>query len=450
MKSTKSFTINIIGAIISLLSAFIFIPIGVKNFGTDDYGVYTFFFTLVAQISVLDFGLPRILVPLVSKNKNTINLILIVLGLFTFLLILTFLLLFYFNSINLFSLDKIPIFNLIIVSFLSFVISINKSLLEGLNKVTISVIFKNIELTFLPFFFGFFSLYYSEVEVVFKFWILTQIIIIFSQYLIFLKNNSFRVLSLGKLIDIRYSLKIGVFVMISSIISPFLTTFERYILTNEGELVMLGNYALGFMLASRLFMLSSLLQPYIYKNFSNDFFNKENVFYTIRKAILVSSLGLVVIAKVFLPFWLGTSYTDEIFIYFLISMFGIYFNTLARIPYDYLHSKNKTKITSKMHFVEVLITIPLGIILYDLFGIYFLLALVSIRYYLEGITLFYIAKFNKKVFLKIIKDSFQIPMIFILCYWNDITYISLILIFTVSLYMYIKNNFNDLLRMFTS
>ena len=54
---------------------------------------------------------------------------------------------------------------------------------------------------------------------------------------------------------------------------------------------MLGNYALGFMLASRLFMLS-LLQPYIYKNFSNDFFNKENVFYTIRKAILVSSLGL--------------------------------------------------------------------------------------------------------------------------------------------------------------
>ena len=131
--------------------------------------------------------------------------------------------------------------------------------------------------------------------------------------------------------------------------------------------------------------------------------------------------------------------------FFKIIIIGIYCNTIARIPYDFLVAQSKVRNLTLMHIFETL-SIPLGYYIYLELGVFFLILFVSIRYFIECIALFIMSSISKKIIFEfVIEFSFLLLLICV----NDFYLVSILcIVFIYSTVKFFKHDYERLSDLF--
>ena len=438
LNGLKNLAMTSSATIVSTFTMLILTPLITLKYGHENYALITFFFTIITQISILDLGLPKIIIPKIT-NKEPFLGFLFQVFVFYFLTLNSF---FYFVNSTPFLKNLFEGLNLnliILASLLMFFLSAVRSILEGIKFVRYSVISKNIDYVV-----QLLALYFigtsNSFDLSIKIYLIFQILHFIVLTLIVVKKNNINCTFIFKN---KKEFTIGFLLMISSFIGPILTTFERYTWKYDENLITLASYALAFTIASRIFMFSSILQQFLYVKLSEGSINLKECLLTSTLLFRLITLGFLLIVPYLIPFWLGAAFKPEISIYFKLILIGIYFNCLARIPYDYLIIIGKTKVLSLMHIAELILIIPL-IILFrdnDLIFIY----LISIRYFIEYMILLIFSKQKKLLnpFVDLIIISFLIYIP------TEISNIIILFLLVYLFYKFFKSHFNDMQNMFS-
>tara|TARA_B110000971_G_C20031870_1_gene511827 strand:+ start:1998 stop:3323 length:1326 start_codon:yes stop_codon:yes gene_type:complete len=424
--------------IVSSLVMLILTPLITIKYGHENYALITLFFTVIAQISILDLGLPKIIVPKISKNEPFLGFLLQVFIIFCLVLISIF---YFANKIPFFIkfFQGINLYLIISVSLLTFLMSSVRSVLEGIKFVRYSILSKNldyvIQLSAL-YFIGKSDSFDSSIIV----YLTIQVLHLFFLILIITKNGF---LNFNIIFKNKNEFKIGILLMFSSLIGPFLTSFERYTWKYDENLITLASYSLAFTVASRMFMFSSVLQPFLYVKFAKETIILKECLNTATIIFRLITIIFLLIIPYLIPLWLGLGYKDEIPVYFKLILIGVYFNCLARIPYDYLIIVGQTKKLSLMHFSELVIIVPLLLLFRenDILFIY----LVSLRYFIEYIILLIFSK--EKNLLIPFRDLVIISILIFMPV--ELSSILLIIMFMYLIYNFFKFHFNELQSMFS-
>jgi O-antigen/teichoic acid export membrane protein len=438
LNGLKNLAMASIATIVSTLTMLVFTPLITLKYGPENYALITLFFTIITQISILDLGLPKIIIPKIANKEPFLGFLFQVFVFFS----LTLIILFYVVNripflINFF--EGLNLFLIILASLLIFFLSSVRSILEGIKFVRYSIISKNIDYVvqiLALYFIGKSDSFDSSIKIYLIFQILHFIVLT----LIVVKKNSINYTFIFKN---KNEFIIGILLMISSFIGPILTTFERYTWKYDESLITLASYALAFTIASRIFLFSSILQQFIFVKFSEGSIKLKECSRTSTVLFRIITLGFLLIVPYIIPFWLGAAYKPEISTYFKIILIGIYFNCLARIPYDYLIIIGKTKKLSLMHIAELIFIVPLLILLRDndLIFIY----LISIRYFIEYIILIILSKeklsLNPFIDLIIISFLIYIP--------TEISSILILFLLFHQIYKFFKSHFNEMQSMFS-
>lgn len=350
-----------------------------KTLGFEKYGVLTLYLTLIAQLSIFDFGLPKFLIPRTSQGLPFLGYLIQIFSLFLFALFLS-----YFAFLELdFIQSRIRGIYLPIVftgAIIMFCISSVRSLLEGVNRVTSSVLSRNIDIIVQTLVFFILSKYLTVGNLIISYFGFQSIHLLILILVLSREDLNLKIKWSNKELIVS-----GLFLLISSVLGPYLTTFERYEFQSEGYSSDLGKYVLSYLLASRIFIISSILQPYFYNKFSR-FSLSLNKGIKLNDAIFLQVfLAMNLIAPYFLPIWLGSQYSPQILFDFRLILVGLYCNALARLPYDFLIINNRTRILAFMHFLEFII-ILLMLALFN-FSYYWIIGLVITRFFLEYLVL---------------------------------------------------------------
>jgi O-antigen/teichoic acid export membrane protein len=419
------------------------LPSIIKNLGTESFAIYTIFFTIISQLSILDFGLPKILIPKILKNDHFLGFIIQVVFIFFLIHLLIFFLvikLSLFKSIF----EGVNFSILVFASFITFLISTLRSVLEGLNKVTISVISRNSETIFQVIIFILLSFFLKldKILIIYFLFQFTHSLLLFK---IILKEKY--LLNLSIKFNNSALFNIGVFFILVNFLGPLLTNFERYILKSNIDLQNLAYYSLSYTVASRLFLASSVLQPYIYVLSSK--LNKpiDEIYNMAKPSIWTLTIIFYLVALSVLPYWLKNQYHNEISIFFKLAIIGVYGNTIARIPYDFLVAQGKVKTLTIMHVLETLF-IPLGYLIYLKYGVFVLISFVSFRYLFECFILFFMTSISKKIIYEFL---FEVVFLFTLTLLSNILLISILsIVFVIYIIKFIKYDFERLSNLFVN
>ena len=65
----KNLAMASIASIVSTLTMLLFTPLITLKYGSENYALITLFLTIIAQISILDLGLPKIIIPKIANKE---------------------------------------------------------------------------------------------------------------------------------------------------------------------------------------------------------------------------------------------------------------------------------------------------------------------------------------------------------------------------------------------
>ena len=427
--------------VISSIAMLLGLPSIMRNLGSEEFAIYSIFFTIISQLSILDFGLPKVIIPRILNKEHFLGYLLQIIFIFLLIHAVVFTLVVKFGLLkNIF--DGIDVKILLFASFITFSNSVLRSVLEGLNKVTVSVISRNLEVIVQICIFLTLSNYFKLNQTLI-FYFLAQIV--HSLFLFKIIHSYKSLINLHIIFDNLVLFKIGLFFILVNLLGPLLTNFERYILKENFDLKNLAYYTLTYTVASRIFLASSILQPYVYVLASKLTKSIDVVYKMTKPGIWVLTIFYYLVVYFVLPYWLRDQYHTDIMAFFKIIIIGIYCNTIARIPYDFLVAQSKVRNLTLMHIFETL-SIPLGYYIYLELGVFFLILFVSIRYFIECIALFIMSSISKKIIFEfVIEFSFLLLLICV----NDFYLVSILcIVFIYSTVKFFKHDYERLSDLF--
>lgn len=372
---------NLAGYILPTLIAIPSLGVISRCLGIEAFGIFMLIFAFVGYSSIFDAGLTRAVIREVSIHKNneqeqlkilsTSTAVVFILGIFAAVLLNVFSLqLIHFLKVSEIYFQDIKfIFYLLAVIIPIYLVNqIWLAYLEGEEQFAILNIQRTVTssiLAGLPAILVYF--YGSLISAVYG--------IVISRMFSLVVTYAFSSHILKKVRPVicfdtlKRMIKYGSWLTVSNIISPVMTYFDRFIISNVLGADNVAFYSAPAEGISRLsnvpFALSRALFPKI-SSISNKLEKKslEDKSYFI---ISVVCLPIVIIAIIFshliMSTWMGESYADKSSVILQILLIGFYFNSLAQIPYSVLQASGFSRATALIHCTEV---IPYLLILYVL------------------------------------------------------------------------------------
>jgi O-antigen/teichoic acid export membrane protein len=171
--------------------------------------------------------------------------------------------------------------------------------------------------------------------------------------------------------------KSGSFMTVSNIVSPLMVVSDRFFISNVLGAGMVAFYTVPFEVLFRMLMLpaaftTSLFPRLAALNAADDLecsrLYKKGVY-------LVGSIMLPVcfIAACgsywFLKFWISVEFAEKSWLIASTLSLGVFFNSVAQVPFAALHAAGRVRATAILHSVEFIIYIPLMFVALRLFGV---------------------------------------------------------------------------------
>lgn len=154
--------------------------------------------------------------------------------------------------------------------------------------------------------------------------------------------------------------RFGSWLTITNIISPFMVYMDRFIIAKLTGLQSVAFYTAPGELVNRMSILPVSISRAVFprlaaaqsSTFAAKSTKKTAYLYML---LLISPIVLcgLIFAPILITVWLGESYANEPVDIFRILLIGFLFNSIALIPYSNLQANGLSKLTAKIHLVEV-------------------------------------------------------------------------------------------------
>ena len=175
----------------------------------------------------------------------------------------------------------------------------------------------------------------------------------------------------------RRLLNFGGWVSVSNLVNPILSYLDRFIIGSIISIAAVAYYTAPYEMVTRLSILPMSFAMTLFPSFSAvnpDIRETMASLYSRSVKFLLILMGPIVVVLIFfardiLSVWLGTQYAEISTIVLQILAIGIFFNSLAQVPYALIQGFGRPDITAKFHLFELLLYIPLTFFLVKSLGI---------------------------------------------------------------------------------
>lgn len=192
--------------------------------------------------------------------------------------------------------------------------------------------------------------------------------------------------------EIKPLLSFGVWVMVSSLVSPVMLFMDRFMIGVFLGALAVAAYAIPYQIASRAMILPAALTQALYPRFAAD----EGAVAKQRcgefavfqgQSFALVTIVLVCLAEPLLKLWLGDLLDPRSVLVGQIIMIGFWANAIALIPYVYVQARGNPRFTAVLHIVELPIFLILLWVLGTNFGLAGLAIAFSVRCILDCVAL---------------------------------------------------------------
>ena len=386
MRILKNSLLNVIGYLIPGLLSIPILGYMSRALGVEEFGYLSIILAVVGYASIFDVGITRSVIREVALYKNnnsevkkilsTSTIVVALLGILastiiillgtqiaSYLKVSTYILNEFTYSIYIATVS-IPIF---------LITQVFSSLLEGKQEFARLNIYRAFSGTIIVLFPAIALLFQKSLLAAVFGLLISRII---SMLLIFYYSKGY---SLNFYFDrevFKRLLNFGGWIAISNIISPIMSYFDRFILSNHLGGNVVGYYTAPSEAISRLGILPSAIAKTIFPMMSAN--NSHENILVKKQAYLLVLFAIVPIASIFLFFakdiitlWLGKDFSVNSIEIFQILIFGLAFNAFAQVPFTSIQARGLSKITAYIHlfeFIPYLILLLTLIYFYGLIG----------------------------------------------------------------------------------
>lgn len=373
----KNTIYNLLGNIIPLIFALVFIPPLIKGLGTERFGILSIAWMIVGYFSFFDFGLGRGLTKIIAEKigLNQTDQIPKIFWTSLFLMISISLiavigLLFFVPSlVNIFKISQNlqhETTNIFYMLALSIPVVTTMTGLRGLLEAYQKFATINIMKVFL----GIFTFLGPLLVLIITnslFWIIaflifTRIIIWILYLLQCLKvargiRNEIRV----DLNSIKPVLKFSIWITVGNIIVPIIFYSDRFLIGALISVTAITYYVTPFEVVTKLMMISVALSGVLFPIFSASFFNNPNItkkiFLRGVKFIFLTMYPFVLLIITFsyegIELWLGKDFAVNSSLIMQLLAIGILMNSMSLIPNIFFQGIGKPRIPTLINLVEL-------------------------------------------------------------------------------------------------
>ena len=388
---------NLIGSILPMTIGLLCIPFLIKHIGVERFGILTLIWTLIGYFSIFDFGIGRALTYSVSNYKSHLekenlerviksglNLLLVtgVIGGVVLAIISKKLGYSWLNTTT--NLKSETYYSILIASFaipLTTYTSGIKGILEGYEDFKIANILKLI-LGILNFTLPVLSVLLFGNSLIFIVYTLvfTRAIILILHILILNKKINFISFFLQKKDDFKLDSKLlhfGAWMTLSNIVSPLMVNADRFFISYILGASLVAYYTIPFDLVIRFLILPAALTSVLFPRFSSllnlSVAESADLYYKSLSNIfkIMSILTIITIALSYwgLKIWINQTVADKSYLLLIILSIGVFFNSLAQVPFSLIQAAGKVKQTSMLHIIEFVAYAILLSLLLKYFGL---------------------------------------------------------------------------------
>ncbi len=373
----KNTIFNLFGYGLPLLLAIIVFPILIKNLGVEKFGILNLAWIIIGYFSFFDLGIGRALTKMISEKigGNKTNEIPSVFWTSFFLMLIFSI---FITIVLLFSVPYLAqsVFkistslqeeatNTFYVLILTIPIVTTtagiRGVLEAYQKFGIISVIRII-LGTSSFLVPLVSLFFTKNLFLIVIFLAIIRVVIWLLYFtqIFKLNKNL------KRIDFRTELlkpiiKFGGWLTLSNIIVPFFIYSDRFLIGALISAEAITYYATPYEVVSKLLIIPGAIAGVLFPAFSASYVSDPNFAKKMSikavKYILIVFIPIIFILLVFanegLEIWLGTEFANKSSVILRILAVGIFFNSLAYIPYAFIEGIGRPDITAKVQLVEL-------------------------------------------------------------------------------------------------
>lgn len=195
---------------------------------------------------------------------------------------------------------------------------------------------------------------------------------------------------------VRPLVKIGSWMTVSNIVSPLLSSADRFLIGVLFSLQAVTYYATPYEVITKLMILPAALSGVLFPAFSITLIHEKErtqvLFY--RSVILLSVIlfpvvmAIVTFSPEILRLWLGTAFVIHSTLVLQILTIGVFINAFAWLPFVLLQGGGRADLTAKAHLTELPIYLIVLTLLAKFYGINGVALAWSIRTALDAVILF--------------------------------------------------------------
>lgn len=389
----KNYIYNINGVLIPLLVGFLLTPWLLSKLGTEKFGILSLVLVVIGYFSIFDFGVGRAATHRISylRARHKFSYINGVIKASLYISILFGI----FGSILLFFISWPLAFNWLGVStsnqeevFYCFVISaliipfitmttIIRGISEGMEKfgsINFYRLLMGVGNFIVP------SLVLAAGGTLLEVVISLSIVRVggfWLHYNLLFKLVAFNWSYKVKKWQYKWIINYGGWVGISSILSPLMNFFDRFLVSFFVGASLVAYYTVPMDLISRALLIPSAIIGVIFPRITFIINNDLDLLLNyLRKAggyyflfVILSTLGIVFFLNIFYPMWIGSEFSLMSKDVFLILILGFFINSIAFLPYSILQARGLVKDIAILHSVEVIFYLTMLSVFVYLWGV---------------------------------------------------------------------------------
>lgn len=162
--------------------------------------------------------------------------------------------------------------------------------------------------------------------------------------------------------DRKKLLSYGVWALLSSVISPLMMYGDRFIISSVLGAGMVGIYAVLQEMMGRTVLFSASFAAALLPRFASNSGENLKSEYVKYNTIMIS-----VMVVFYSIFWMCSQYMAEIWLHqdlsaysniFALFSFALFVNSIAQLPFYFLHAKGLPEVPAKFHILEFVIYVP--------------------------------------------------------------------------------------------
>ncbi len=373
----KNSVYNLLGYLLPIVFAIVFIPIIIRGLGDEKFGVLNLAWIVIGYFSFFDFGLSRTLTKVVAEKISlrepdtipkvfwtsfylTIGFSLI--GTVLILLTANFLVVDVFKISSNLQKDSISTFYLLALSLPIVTTSASlRGFLEAYHRFSIASIIK-VVLGILTFTVPAIVLIFSNKLFLIVLFLVIVRLFIWLVYLAqcFRINPEIKQIRSIDTDTIKPLLKISSWMTVSNLIGPLIIYVDRFLIGALISAVAITYYATPYELITKILVIPSAIVGVLFPTFSAASTNLESSKKIFDGGVKFIFLLIFPVVLVIIPFsneiltiWLNQRFATESSFVLQILSLGVIINSIAYVPFTYLQGVGRPDVPAKIHILEL-------------------------------------------------------------------------------------------------